>query len=142
MGPDAANPLAHALEDAPPKGPARPPTLAIAAGALLGTGARALVGLALPEGAGGWPWSTFAVNAIGAFVLGAVFGLADRGRAPTWLRGPGFTTGVVGSFTTFSALAVEAGDLGARAALAYAAASLAAGLLAVALGWRAGGGRS
>lgn len=118
----------------------RPATLAVAVGSILGTGARALIGLALPVAAGGWPWPTLAVNVLGSFALGAVFGLADRGRAPAWLRGPGFTTGVVGSFTTFSALAVEAGGLAAGTVLGYGAASLAAGLLAVALGWRTGRG--
>lgn len=119
----------------------RPATLAVALGSALGTGGRALVGLALPVAAGGWPWSTLAVNLLGSFALGAVFGWADRGRAPAWWRGPGFTTGVVGSFTTFSALAVETGGLAPWTAIGYAAASLAGGLLAAALGWRAGRGR-
>lgn len=118
--------------------PARPATLAVALGSVLGTGARALVGLALPVDAGAWPWSTFAVNVVGSFVLGAAFGRADRGRALAWLRGPAFTTGVVGSFTTFSALMVEAARLGAAGTVGYIAASLAGGLLAVALGWRTG----
>ncbi len=140
MVPDAADALPHARR-APPAGPVRPATLAIALGSVLGTGARALVGLALPVAAGSWPWATFVVNALGSFVLGAVFGRADRGRARAWLRGPGFTTGLVGSFTTFSALATEASGLAAGTAVGYAAASLAAGLLAVAIGWRAGRGR-
>lgn len=121
---------------------ARPATLPVALGSILGTGARALIGLALPVAADGWPASTLAVNVLGSFALGAVFGLADRGQAPAWLRGPGFTTGAVGSFTTFSALAVETGGLGPWAAVGYAGASLVGGLLAVALGWRAGRGRA
>ncbi|MDF1524296.1 MAG: CrcB family protein [Trueperaceae bacterium] len=119
----------------------RPATLTVALGAAVGTGARALVGLALPMGDGGWPWPTLAVNLLGSFALGAVFGRADRGRGPTWSRGPGVTTGVLGSFTTFSALAVETGRLVPSIALGYAAASLAGGLLAAALGWRTGRGR-
>jgi CrcB protein len=126
----------------PPAAPiARPATFAIAAGAALGTGARALVGLALPLGAAGWAWPTLAVNLLGSFALGAAFGRADRGRGPAWLRGPGFTTGVLGSFTTFSALAVEAGRLALPIGTGYLAASLVGGLLAAALGWRAGRGR-
>lgn len=117
---------------------ARPATLAVAVGSVLGTGARALVGLAVPIAASGWPWSTLAVNVLGSFALGAVFGRADRGRAPALLLGPGFTTGVVGSFTTFSALAVEASGLPIGVALGYAGTSLAGGLLAAALGWRIG----
>ena len=116
----------------------RPATFAVAIGSVLGTGLRALVGLAVPVAASGWPWSTLAVNVLGSFALGAVFGRADRGRAPAWMLGPGFTTGAVGSFTTFSALALEASGLPIGVALGYAAASLAGGLLAAALGWRAG----
>jgi CrcB protein len=124
-----------------PRAPAaRPATLAIALGAAVGSGARALVGLALPLGAGGWPWPTLAVNLLGSFVLGAVFGRADGGRGPAWVHGPGFTTGVLGSFTTFSALAVEAGRLATPVALGYAAATLAGGLIAAAVGWRVGRG--
>jgi CrcB protein len=141
MAADVEDRVERARAMAPPPAPPRPATLPIALGAVLGTGARALVGLALPAGAGGWPWATFAVNVIGSFALGAAFGRADRGRAPTWLRGPGFATGAVGSFTTFSALAVEAGGLATAVGVAYAAASLAGGLVAVALGWRAGRGR-
>ncbi len=125
----------------PPVVAGRPATLAVALGSALGTGARALVGLALPGAAGSWPWSTLAINLLGSFALGAVLGWSDRGRAPAWLRGPGFTTGVVGSFTTFSALAVETGGLAVWVGIGYAAASLAGGLLAAALGWRAGSGR-
>jgi CrcB protein len=124
-----------------PAAAGRPATHAVAVGSARGTGARALVGLALPVAAGGWPWATLAVNVLGGFVLGAVLGRADRRRAPAWLRGPGFTTGVVGSFTTFSALAVETGGLAVGVAVGYAAASLAGGLLAAALGWRAGSRR-
>ncbi len=123
-------------------GAGHPATLAVAVGSILGTGVRALVGLTLPVATGAWPWATLAVNVLGSFALGAVFGWTERGRAPAWLRGPGFTTGVVGSFTTFSALAVETGGLAGGLAAAYAAASLAGGLLAVALGWRAGRGRT
>ncbi len=119
----------------------QPATAAIAVGALLGTAARALVALALPAAEGGWPWATLAVNVIGSFVLGLAFGRADQGRGPAWLRGPGFTTGVVGSFTTFSALAVETGGLAGGPAAAYAGASLVGGLLAAAFGWFAGRGR-
>jgi fluoride exporter len=125
---------------APPPS-ARPATLAVAAGAALGTGARALVGLALPTVSGAWPWATLAVNLCGALALGAALGLAGRGRGPAWLHGPAATTGVLGSFTTFSALSVEAAGLTPWVAVAYGAASLVGGVLAAALGWHVGRGR-
>ena len=124
-----------------PAAPARPATLAIAAGAIVGTGARALVALALPVEAGGWPWATLAVNLLGSFALGAAGGWAATGRAPAWVRSPGFTTGLLGAFTTFSAVAVELDALVPAAAIGYGATSLAGGLLAAALGWRSGRGR-
>lgn len=121
--------------------PARPSpaaTWAIAAGGALGTALRAGLGLALAPVVGAWPWATFAANLAGAFVLAFAFGRADRGRGPAWMRHPGVTTGLLGSFTTFSALAVEVGRLAPAVGAAYAAATLAGGLALAALGWRAG----
>jgi CrcB protein len=43
---------------------------AVFAGGALGTAARAELAEALPFTAGRWPWATFAVNIVGAFMLG------------------------------------------------------------------------
>ena len=103
------------------------------AGGVAGALARTAVAEAIPHDPGHWPWATLLVNVVGAFVLGAV---AARGFRRA-LLGQGFC----GALTTFSALQLEllqmldAGRTGL--ALAYAAASLAAGLAAAELGRRA-----
>jgi CrcB protein len=110
---------------------------AVFSGGAAGALARALVEDALPHDPGSWPWATFAVNVAGALLLGwAVTRLQERLPISAYRR-PFIGTGICGGLTTFSAFQVEllqmldAGRLGL--ALAYAAASLAAGALAVAL---------
>jgi len=108
--------------------------LAVLVGGATGTGLRLLVDLALPEEETG-PLSTLLVNVFGAFLLGL---LVARfwSRAPGWLRA-GLGTGLLGSFTTFSAIAVSlvaqanagswwlaTGFLGLSLILGFAAAAL------------------
>jgi CrcB protein len=106
---------------------------AIFAGGFAGAVGRALVADGLPHDAGRWPWATFLVNVAGAFVLGWVatrLPRTDRRRA---LVGTGFC----GALTTFSAMQLELLQMLDRAdyglAAGYAAASVAAGLAAVAV---------
>lgn len=107
---------------------------AIFLGGALGTLCRAGLLEGLGEGAPGWPWATFVVNLLGAFLLGWLvvrFSPAFRWR-------PLLTTGFCGGLTTFSTMQVElltmleAGHIGIAAG--YAAASLLGGLLGVAAG--------
>ncbi|GEK79283.1 CrcB family protein [Agrococcus baldri] len=71
---------------------------AVLVGGALGTTARALLQLAVPE----W-WMLLAINAVGSALLGvAVAALAD---APAWVR-HGIGAGLLGGFTSFSAVAV------------------------------------
>jgi CrcB protein len=119
----------------------------VAVGGGLGTAARYGVSLALPTTAGRWPLGTFVVNMVGSFVLGALLeGLARRGpdsgrrQQARLLIGTGFC----GALTTFSTLAVES-DLLVRShnsglALAYAAVSLAGGLVMTTVGIAAAAG--
>ena len=106
---------------------------AVFAGGVAGAMARAGVLEALPHDPGRWPWATLLVNVAGAFVLGAVAAHGPR-RA---LLGQGFC----GALTTFSTFQLELLQMldASRAglALAYAAASLTAGLAAAELGRRA-----
>jgi CrcB protein len=61
----------------------------------------------ITRGAGDdFPWSTMAINIVGAFVIGLVVTLISLDANPT-LR-PALTIGLLGGFTTFSALAIEA----------------------------------
>jgi CrcB protein len=111
--------------------------LAVFAGGAVGAVARALVGEALPHDAGSWPWATFAVNVAGAFILGLFVTRLQERVPPSAYRRPLLGTGFCGALTTFSTFQVELLDMldADRAALAatYAAASIAAGCLAVAL---------
>jgi CrcB protein len=110
---------------------------AIFAGGFAGTIARALVADWLPARPGEWPWATFAVNLIGAFMLG-YFATRLQERLPlSSYRRPLLGTGICGALTTFSTMQIELlsmldGDAVGLAA-GYAAATVAGGFLAVAL---------
>ena len=72
-------------------------------------GALARTGLvkALPVTAGSWPWATFTVNLVGAFMLG-YFATRLQERLPlSAYRRPFLGTGVCGALTTFSTVQVE-----------------------------------
>lgn len=110
---------------------------AVFAGGALGTIARAEVAEALPVHPGTFPWATFAVNVVGAALLGW-FTTRLQERLPLSLfRRPFLGTGICGGLTTFSTMQLELlrlldrGDVGL--ALGYAAASVVAGLAAVLL---------
>jgi CrcB protein len=111
---------------------------AVAAGGAAGTLLRAALERTWPAGTGEWPWATFGANLAGAFVLGLVVA-----ALPAWRRArPLLGTGFCGALTTFSAFQVELIRL-ARAhetltAVGYGAASVGLGLVAVAMGTRAG----
>jgi fluoride exporter len=116
--------------------------LAVAAGGLVGSELRYGLGLAFPEIPGSIPWVMLWINAAGSFVLAALTTawMARPGTA-FWLRA-GLGPGLLGSFTTFSAV-VFAVDQLARAGqhpvwVAYLALSLLLGLGAAGLGWRVG----
>lgn len=114
--------------------------VAVLVGGLLGTGLRLVVDLALPHGGAAFPIGTFLVNLVGSFVLGALVARIWP-VAPEWLR-VGLGPGLLGSFTTFSALAVSAVELTAAgagvAAIVYVTASVIGGIVAAALGIRLG----
>jgi fluoride exporter len=109
---------------------------AIFAGGALGAAARALVAEALPQDPSEWPWAIFTVNLAGAFVLG-YFATRLQERLPlSAYRRPFVGTGFCGALTTFSTMQVELLQMldDGRAGLAagYAAASISAGVLAIA----------
>jgi fluoride exporter len=108
---------------------------AIFAGGFLGALVRAALAKGLVAPAYEWPWATFAVNMLGAALLG-YFVTRLQERLPPSLYGRAFLgTGVCGALTTFSTVVVELAQMleGDHLALAagYAAASLAGGLAAV-----------
>lgn len=67
-------------------------------------------------------------NLIGSFLLGLIVGHIESGRAHPLLR-PFLTVGVFGSFTTFSALALDNRGIAIEAGEALAAAHLAVSVL-------------
>jgi fluoride exporter len=110
---------------------------AIFAGGVIGALIRVGLAEALPHEVGSWPWATFAVNMVGAFVLGYVIArLHDHPEDS--LTHPFLTTGICGTLTTFSTLQLELfemideGYIGLAAA--YVAATLLVGFLFVRLG--------
>jgi CrcB protein len=111
---------------------------AIFAGGSIGAAVRTgLVELA-PTAPGHWPWVTFAVNIVGCLLLGyLVTRLQERLPISAYQR-PLLGTGACGALTTFSTFEVDIVHLldhGAAAlALLYAASSIGAGLIGVALG--------
>ena len=118
-------------------------------GGTLGTGLRyGLSGLTPPLA--GVPVATLAVNVLGSFVLGLLLEwLLRAGSDEGWRQDLrlGVGTGVLGGFTTYSALATDTASLLSGGhpgrAVGYAVATLVLGLVAAASGiWSAGRRRS
>jgi CrcB protein len=111
--------------------------IAIYIGGVIGALARVGLAEATPHAPGGWPWGTFAVNMVGALLLGYFFArLSDHPEDS--LAHPFLSTGICGTLTTFSTLQLElfemvdGGHLGRAAA--YLGATLALGFLCVRAG--------
>jgi CrcB protein len=80
---------------------------AVFVGGALGAVARAALGVAFPHAPTQWPWPTFAVNILGAFLLG-YFATRLQERLPlSSYRRPLLGTGLCGGLTTFSTMQVE-----------------------------------
>ncbi len=108
---------------------------AIFTGGALGTLLRAALAEAFPHPATGWPWPTFAVNIVAAFLLGYFITRLQERLPLSSYRRPLLGTGLCGGLSTFSTMQVEilqmisAGDWGLAAG--YAAASIAGGYAAI-----------
>lgn len=108
---------------------------AIFVGGALGTLLRAGLASAFPRSATSWPWPTFTVNIVAAFLLGYfVTRLQERLPLSSYRR-PLLGTGLCGGLSTFSTMQVEILKmLSAHAwglAAAYTASSVVAGYAAV-----------
>ena len=108
---------------------------AIFAGGALGTLARAGLAEAFPHSATAWPWPTFGVNVVAAFLLGYfVTRLQERLPLSSYRR-PLLGTGLCGGLSTFSTMQVEILKmLSAHAwglAVGYIAACIVAGYAAI-----------
>lgn len=116
--------------------------VAVAVGGLIGTELRYGAGLVFPEAAGSVPWTTLVINVVGSFVLATLTTVwTARPETASWLKA-GLGPGLLGSFTTFSALVFSVNQLfsgGFHASwLAYLGLSLVLGLGAAAAGWKTG----
>jgi len=115
---------------------------AVAAGGAIGATGRWFVAWAMDattseQQLGTWPWATLIVNVVGCVVIGFAARRVERDTA-SWAF---VVTGVLGGFTTFSALAVELNDMADAErlplAVLYGAVTLAVGVAATALAdWR------
>ena len=109
--------------------------VAVFVGGALGTLARAAFETVAAPEAGHWPWPTFIVNIVGAFLLGYfTTRLLERLPVSSYRR-PLLGTGVCGGLTTFSTMQVEIIKMLEQQryglAVGYTAASIVAGLLAL-----------
>ena len=116
--------------------------LAVAVGGLIGTGLRLACDLAFPHADGELPVETLIVNLLGAFALGwLVGGLWTRPAVPAWLKA-GLGPGLIGSFTTLSAVMASLIVLTRQGetwlAALYLLVSVAGGLLLAAAGLKLG----
>jgi CrcB protein len=113
---------------------------AVAVGGMLGTALRMAIDSALPHAPSAFPVSTLLLNTLGSLVLGLLVGWLWP-RAKPWLRF-GLGTGLLGSFTTFSAVVVSLIALGDASqwvlAAVYLATTLLFGLSAAWVGLRVG----
>nr|WP_277816549.1 fluoride efflux transporter CrcB [Mariprofundus sp. KV] len=95
--------------------------VAVAIGGATGAVMRWLMASGIQRMAGGaFPWGTFAVNAIGSFLLGFLFvWLIERSTVSELVR-LALTVGFLGAFTTFSTYSLESIRLLQEGALALA----------------------
>jgi fluoride exporter len=111
--------------------------VAIYLGGMIGALARVGLAEAAPHGTGSWPWATFAVNMVGALLLGYFFARL-RDHPQDGLAHPFLTTGICGTLTTFATLQLELFEMVDRGHLGLAAGyvfvTLIAGYLCVRLG--------
>jgi fluoride exporter len=112
----------------------------IAVGGGLGALARFGVTRLLPPAPGRFPWATLLTNIVGCLLIGVLMVLISQVWSAHPLVRPFLGVGVLGGFTTFSTYAEETRALLAPGtvvlAFGYVVASLACGLLAVAVGMR------
>jgi fluoride exporter len=122
-------------------GPGAADLLAVALGGGIGSVARYGLAAAFPAGLG-FPWAIFAVNVSGSFCLGLLLIYLLEVWPPRRFLRPFLAIGLIGGYTTFSTYAGGVLTLLMRAAfalaVAYALGSIAAALIAVWSGMKAG----
>ena len=108
-------------------------------GSFLGGSARYIVSQFVHSNSYAYPWATFAVNVLGCFLIGLLWGIMIRfPNAPSWV--PLFLmSGFCGGFTTFSAFSRESFALlqsgNHMTFIIYVSGSVLLGIVAVAFGY-------
>jgi CrcB protein len=122
----------------PPLGLSVGVVLAIAFGGALGTLARFFLDTTFVEGPGHFPTVTLLINLSGSLAIGILVPLVARWMPRQPLLGPFLVVGILGGWTTYSALAVSAITLlqggHIAASVLYLTATLAGGTGLVGLG--------
>jgi CrcB protein len=113
--------------------------LIVGTGGLIGTVMRYLVQVHIEKLMGStFPLGTFLINILGSFIIGVVYGLAEKGNliGPEWRLF--LAVGLCGGFTTFSTFSADTLNLlkdnSIIQILSYTGGSVLFGLLAVYLG--------
>lgn len=110
---------------------------AVLLGGMIGTGARWALDVLIPHDAAGFPVSTLVINIVGSFALGSLVGGLWKRDVPSWVKA-GLGAGLLGTFTTFSAVVLalvtltEAGEI--LTAAVYLVVTLIGGFVAAAAG--------
>ncbi len=113
--------------------------LAVGAGSFLGGAGRYLVSLAMKGVSKGFPWATLAVNLVGCFLIGLLWGILSKSGTEGGHWALFLTVGFCGGFTTFSTFSKEvlvmlqSGNIWGFAG--YIALSVIAGVALVAVGY-------
>lgn len=113
--------------------------LAVGTGSFLGGTARYLVSLAMKGLTKGFPWATLAVNLVGCFLIGLLWGIFSKNGSEGSNWALFLMVGLCGGFTTFSTFSKEAlvmlqgGNVWGSAG--YVAISVVAGIALVAAGF-------
>lgn len=107
------------------------PIILVMSGGAIGAAMRYGLSRALPVGAAGWPWPTFAANVVGGLCMGILANWMLRGDNAAEPLRLFMGVGVLGGFTTFSAFSLEMaqmvqrGQMGMGAIYAFASVTLA-----------------
>ncbi|HEX4058198.1 MAG TPA: CrcB family protein [Galbitalea sp.] len=111
--------------------------LSVFVGGIIGTALRLEIDTLIPHSDSQFPLSTLLINIVGSFVLSVLISRLWP-VAPGWVRG-GLGPGLLGGFTTFSAVMVSMVTLAASSdilmALGYAALTLVLGFGSAATGF-------
>ncbi|WP_084038303.1 CrcB family protein [Demequina sp. NBRC 110053] len=115
------------------------PALAVMLGGCAGGAVRMAIDAAWD--APGLPWEVLAINVVGSFALGLIAARTAVTGVRWWT--PAITTGALGGFTTFSAVAVLpwTADAPVAASVAALVGTTVAAVAAAGIGWHLGGGR-